>query len=251
MIVTDLDRTLLRSDKTISAYTASVFRQCRERGIKLVFASARRPDGISELTKGIQADGIIATNGAFIYANDELIYAGTFPLAVSRVLLSELSASKEVTEFGVRTSQDRKYTSVAGSGQRTGIFYDFSTPFDKIASHLSFHTEDAAFAQRFMAKYPELVIYPVSGEGFYDVNPAGCTKANGIKRLAEHFGIALSDIAAFGDDYNDIEMLRECGIGVAVANAIDEAKAAANFVCDNNDNDGVAKWINEKILNTR
>ena len=43
-------------------------------------------------------------------------------------------------------------------------------------------------------------------------------------------------------------MLRECGIGVAVANAIDEAKAVADFVCDTNDNDGVARWLEENLL---
>ena len=48
--------------------------------------------------------------------------------------------------------------------------------------------------------------------------------------------------------FRSVEMLRECGIGVAVANAIDEAKAAADFVCDTNDYDGVAKWIMENIL---
>ena len=53
---------------------------------------------------------------------------------------------------------------------------------------------------------------------------------------------------AFGDDYNDIEMLRDCGIGVAVANAIPEVKTAADYICDTNDNDGVAKWLEERVL---
>ena len=43
-------------------------------------------------------------------------------------------------------------------------------------------------------------------------------------------------------------MLRDCGIGAAVANAIDEAKAVADYICDNNDNDGVAKWLEENVL---
>ena len=43
-------------------------------------------------------------------------------------------------------------------------------------------------------------------------------------------------------------MLRDCGIGVAVANAIDEVKAVADHICDTNDNDGVAKWLEENVL---
>jgi hydroxymethylpyrimidine pyrophosphatase-like HAD family hydrolase len=73
-------------------------------------------------------------------------------------------------------------------------------------------------------------------------------KQNAIKEIAKHFGLTLFEIAAFGDDYNDIEMLRECGFGVAVANAIDEVKAAANYVCGDCDNDGVAKWLEENLL---
>jgi hydroxymethylpyrimidine pyrophosphatase-like HAD family hydrolase len=58
----------------------------------------------------------------------------------------------------------------------------------------------------------------------------------------------MNDVAAFGDDFSDVEMLNECGIGIAVANAIVEAKTTADYICDTNDNDGVAKWIEEKIL---
>ena len=55
-------------------------------------------------------------------------------------------------------------------------------------------------------------------------------------------------VAAFGDDINDLEMVRNCGIGVAVGNAIETVKAAAKYICDINNNDGVAKWLEEYIL---
>lgn len=74
------------------------------------------------------------------------------------------------------------------------------------------------------------------------------TKQSAIKIIADRMGLGFNDIVAFGDDYNDIGMLRECGTGVAVINALDEVKAAADCVCDSNDNDGVAKWIGENIL---
>jgi len=46
----------------------------------------------------------------------------------------------------------------------------------------------------------------------------------------------------------DVEILRECGISVAVANAVDEAKAVADNICDTNENDGVAKWLRENVI---
>ena len=71
---------------------------------------------------------------------------------------------------------------------------------------------------------------------------------NALEAVAARFGIALADVIAFGDDHNDVEMLRACGMGVAVANAIDEAKAAADFICHTNDNDGPANWIEKNLL---
>jgi hydroxymethylpyrimidine pyrophosphatase-like HAD family hydrolase len=72
-----------------------------------------------------------------------------------------------------------------------------------------------------------------------------------LKVIAEMEHISLAEIAAFGDDYPDMEMLKECGIGVAMGNGLDEVKAIADHVCQSNDDDGVAKWIEENILEER
>ena len=69
----------------------------------------------------------------------------------------------------------------------------------------------------------------------------------GIRLIAEKHGISLDQVAAFGDDYNDIEMLGACGIGIAVENALDEVKAAAAQICGSNESDGVARWLEENL----
>ena len=61
-------------------------------------------------------------------------------------------------------------------------------------------------------------------------------------------GIAVENIAAFGDDTNDIGMLRAAGIGVAMQNAISEVKAAADEICGECDEDGVAVWLEANAL---
>ena len=73
------------------------------------------------------------------------------------------------------------------------------------------------------------------------------SKAGGVKALAEVLGIGLDEVISFGDDYNDIEMIRECGIGVAMGNAPQDIKDAADIITASNDEDGVA-IILEKLL---
>ena len=81
------------------------------------------------------------------------------------------------------------------------------------------------------------------GEKWYAFLPAGSGKIEAIRALSETSGICLEDTAAFGDDRNDVEMLRLCGKGVAVANAVPEALEAADEITLSNDEDGVAVWL--------
>ena len=74
------------------------------------------------------------------------------------------------------------------------------------------------------------------------------TKWNGIQMMLEAVGISPKDAIYFGDDNDDIESLKKCGAGIAVANAIDTVKEAADEIVESNDEDGVAKWIERNLL---
>ena len=87
-----------------------------------------------------------------------------------------------------------------------------------------------------------------SGENWYRFAHRDANKINAVKAAAEYTGIELKAIAAFGDDFNDIDMLKGCGIGIAMGNAAGEVKRAADAVCATNDRDGAAGWIEENIL---
>ena len=73
-------------------------------------------------------------------------------------------------------------------------------------------------------------------------------KMPAIELLAKALDINLSEIVAFGDGYNDIEMIKNCGIGIAMENADEQIKEYAKFIYGNNNEDGVANWINENII---
>ena len=74
------------------------------------------------------------------------------------------------------------------------------------------------------------------------------TKWNGIRTMLEAMGMKQDDAIYFGDDNDDIESIKNCGVGVAVSNAIDEVLDAADFRTESNDMDGVARYIEENLL---
>lgn len=78
---------------------------------------------------------------------------------------------------------------------------------------------------------------------FVDVTARGNTKQNGIDQIIRHFGIRLEETMAFGDGGNDIGMLRHAGIGVAMGNAEDDVKAAAEYVTTSVDEHGIANAL--------
>ena len=78
---------------------------------------------------------------------------------------------------------------------------------------------------------------------FCDLTSATADKANGIRAIAEHMGIDISETMAFGDGGNDLTMLRAAGVGVAMGNALDEVKAHADYVTSSVDEDGIANAL--------
>ena len=69
-----------------------------------------------------------------------------------------------------------------------------------------------------------------------------------IREVTKRLGIDTSEVAAFGDDYNDIEMIKAVGMGVAMGNAIKEVKAIAKYIALSNDEDGAARFVADNIL---
>ena len=73
----------------------------------------------------------------------------------------------------------------------------------------------------------------------------GVDKAAGLDFLCEHYGFDIAETVAFGDSYNDTEMLKRAGLGVAMGNAAPDVRKYAKRVAATNDDDGIAKTLNE------
>ena len=86
---------------------------------------------------------------------------------------------------------------------------------------------------------------------FVELVPLGIDKAKSLERLLAHLNLDRADLLAFGDGYNDLSMLRYAGCGVAMANAAPEVRAEADYVTLSNEEDGIAQFLEEKVLSIK
>ena len=250
MIVTDLDSTLLRSDKTISCYTADVLCRCREQGIKLVFATARPRRTVVQFFGDFAVDALILHSGAVITVGDRVLSRYGIDAKVKDRILQEISRDFPDATVSVEI-EDLNYANFdmkAVWPYDNGVISDFTDLPDKPAEKLLFGASSQEEIDRFSAYLPD-DLYIQLCEGILGlVMHKTATKWAAVQEVAAHFGVPVAQAVAFGDDFLDIEMMRGCGIGVAVGNARDEVKAAADCVCAANDDDGVAKWLEANLL---
>lgn len=125
-------------------------------------------------------------------------------------------------------------------------FSDFYQPSLKICVEIF----DVKEAEALKAAFPELDCLRFSDGFWYKFTKAGVTKERAIQSICSVCNITPMDITAFGDDFADIGMLKLCGLGIAMGNAIEEVKEIADIVIGRNDKDGIAEYLEQKILTT-
>jgi len=250
MIVTDLDDTLLRSDKTISDYTLKVLREAQKKGIVVAFATARSESVCNRFIGLVKPDAVISGSGAVISFNNAVIYKCFMDKDTTNELLSLLLNHPGVGSITVDTDIGffvNRPLDNPDSDYHGAKYTDFREGLPCGSYKITPEIFDDKTINEILAAFPTVGATKFSGENWVRFADKTANKFEGIKILAAHIGINLKDIAAFGDDYSDIEMIRGCGFGIAVSNAIKEVKAVSDHVCGSNDNDGAAKWLEGRI----
>lgn len=250
MIVLDLDRTLLRSDKTISDYTIRILNECKRIGIKIVIASARPSRAVKIFAQQIGCEDIICLNGAMITINEKIIDVNKIDKKLAHdvilKIMEKFHASKlsaEINDY-IYANFDLKEIFTNIENVITTDFKDIQYDVDKII----FGVENENDINEIISLLPNSLYSKIANGYLLQIMSNEATKLNGVKTLAEYYNISLNEIAAFGDDNDDVDMIKHCGYGVAVANAIKDVIEAANYITENSDEDGVAKWIEYNIL---
>lgn len=251
MIITDLDETLLYSDKSISEYTISVLEKCRAKGIKIVFATARSTKAASKILVQFTPDIFVGYGGAMVLAGEKVIYRFDIPADISAKLINDCLKEPDIMHV-LATNEVVSYTNETNYyDERLSHYQNFDFSSDNTISYLkiSVISSNNELVERIAANYPMLDFLRYKGEDFYRFANPKAVKWNAIKAISDFYNISTDMFVAFGDDKNDLEMIEKCGIGVAVENALDEVKDVAKYICGANNDDGVAKWLKKHILN--
>jgi HAD superfamily hydrolase (TIGR01484 family) len=249
MIVTDLDRTLLRSDKTISAYTADILSRSREMGIMIVFATARYFRTVEEWlvpALGFQPDIVISSNGAYAYSHDKVWYQSLLEASVSNEIISAIHerGGGQITVGTARLRLSERV--VEATHAPFSEMSDFRTPISDYVHYVDFRGGNN-IAKDITQLFPQVRL-----QGYIDSLTTfihkDARKGLALESILTQLHIAQTEVIGFGDDVSDLDFLQVCGTKVAVSNAVNEALSYCNFICDSCDNDGVAHWIEENLL---
>lgn len=246
-IITDLDRTLLRTDKSVSEKTVQVFKKLQENGIKVMFATARPRRAITQYEELLHPDSVATLNGARTFINNSSIDY-SIPYESAKKMLKDFlqipgcTISME-TSRGIYANVDIPEWAPIVTDCFPEIPDGCGSVFKILVSN-----EKVDLNEHINSIITEDSYFSVAVGTLFQIMSKTATKLNGVKAMLEAFEIGPEDAVYFGDDNDDIESLKWCGIGVTVKNAIPQASSVAKDFTASNDEDGVALWIEKSGL---
>lgn len=261
LVATDIDGTVLRTDLTLSERTLRVLDAVRASGRRLVFATGRPPRWMDEIADAAGDSGLaILSNGAIRYdlASKEIVGRRFIPAAVLHEVTARLRAGVPgvcfAAEYGDVFAREGAYRHSYDIGTAAPVV-TLAELTSKPAAKLLVRQPDVdsdVLLHRAAALVGDLVVFTHSTAGGYallETSMRGVTKASTLAQVAAEWGIDASEVIAFGDMPNDVEMLRWAGRSVAMGNAHPSAVSAASELTVTNDEDGVAVVL-ERLLAT-
>lgn len=261
LVASDIDGTLIDSRERLSARTADAIGAAVNAGLWVVAATGRQITQIPDALEPCGLTHVVGSNGAIgvDLSSGEVLFEEFLAPAAIADIVAHLTAELEGVRFSAVRDRGTRHAAEPG-------YLDLLTPrelgFWKVETRslADLVTEPTL---KLTVRHPELTadalleVLDASGLGgfhattskapFLEVAGAGVTKASGVARLCDLLGVDADHVLAAGDAKNDVELLAWAGLGVAMGNAVPEAKAVASWVTTSNDCDGVALAI-EQVL---
>ncbi|WP_413371888.1 Cof-type HAD-IIB family hydrolase [Paenibacillus taichungensis] len=244
LLALDMDGTVLNSNHEISEHTCEWIHRAIQNGVAVMFATGREVQSIEPYVQqlGLKSP-LVSVNGSEVWHAPGNLMA-RHSLEEDWVKeMHELAVEKKC-RYWAYTVKD-VYTTANWPERIERLHGD---PWLKFGFHcddpeclLDVHsTLDATGRYELTNSSPRNI----------EVNPKGINKASGLREVCQLLGIRMEEVVACGDSLNDLEMIRAAGLGIAMGNAQDAVKRAADGVTGTNDEDGVAQLIQTYLVNS-
>lgn len=265
----DLDGTLLNCEHQITPRTRDVIRALKDMGHIIVINTGRSYNACNYYGKLIDADYILACNGAMIYDNSKNEMLKKIPLdkEIGReILLILYTHHTHHKDLKIQWDSGQTYYSNNITPFETSYINNYKNDYPQSSFNYKIITETSEIKKLdeeiyqifFHAMGNDKTMYFKALEklnkldtvniidfkrGYTDINHPIASKGNGLKILTQSLNMSMEDVIVFGDGDNDISMFKCAGVSVAMKNACSELKNLANMIADHHDEEGVASAL--------
>ncbi|CAH2212324.1 Cof-type HAD-IIB family hydrolase [Tepidibacter aestuarii] len=267
LIVTDMDGTLLSNHKEITKENKTALKKAKEMGVNVAIATGRIYTSARYYANLLGLDApIIACNGAIIREEktNNTLYENTMNEDACKIVANICEkfgiyyhfyndSGFYCKELKYSSLQYSKWNETQTEENRLNIQImddpiEFIQNTDNILKFVIID-DDLDKLDKVKNELDKIDNIEVSKSWHnnIEVMNKGVSKGQAVKKLAEHFGVNQDEIITFGDNFNDLSMIEYAGMGVAMGNSEDKVKKKANFITDSNDQNGVAKALNELL----
>ncbi len=259
LIALDLDGTLKSTNKQILPKTKMILQNLARRGIIIVLASGRPTAGLYAEAEELELDKtggyLLSFNGAKIvdYCTKEIIYqkvydAKTAHNVYDRAKKYDLAVMTYSDELILTEDDNDEYVIIESEINHMPIKHiDSFKEVVNFSVNKVLLTGNPDYAGRiveeFKAPYGDSLSIYRSAPFFIEVMAQGIDKAASLQALINRLGITPNEVISFGDGYNDLTMIEFAGMGVAMANAVDEVKQRADYITLSNDEEGIYECL--------
>jgi len=245
---TDLDDTLIRSeDWKVSTRALTALHKWADTRGPVIIATGRPPRWTRKIHESLHDFPWICYNGAVAYENGEQIYENLISVRVMREVVKLFAANAPDARVGLEID-DILYINQPIERPHSYYVPDLLTVADRPAAKILLSTPDYHALSDQLLQFSEEAKSLVSDRvSLVQMMATSTSKGHALTMLMKKWGRSMDEIVSFGDDVNDIEMLQESGLGIAVENAVPEVLAVADRVTASNNDDGVALILEELL----
>lgn len=258
LLVTDLDGTLLKNDKSISRKNSEAIEYFKSEGGIFTFVTGRIPGGATHLFEKVKPNAPCGcANGGCVYDYKEkkLLWHVDMPRTVFELVdyVDKNMPSVGIEICGYDKIFFYKMNDATETHRINEHFEDIRCHYndvDDVIAKILFADNDETSILKLadiLAAHPKAKDFDFirSDKPYYEILPGGVNKGNVISKLSDITGVGIDRIVAVGDNDNDAPMLREAGVGIAVSNASPMAKSAADKITVSNEEDAIARVIED------